>query len=141
MIKEIDVTKKPLQDQIKMLNRASMLSASEDDEYPELSERDLCHFKKVANRDKMKTIDEYMNKDYELKIVEDPDEGGFVAFYPELPGCITCGETLEEAAENALDAKRAWIEAALEDGFMKKDSIFVDCKKSPMMISDSKNIK
>ena len=73
-------------------------------------------------------IDEYMNKDYELKIVEDPDEGGFVAFYPELPGCITCGETLEEAAENALDAKRAWIEAALEDGFMKKDRIFVDCK-------------
>ena len=89
----------------------------------------------------MKMIDEYMNKDYELKIVEDPDEGGFVAFYPELPGCITCGETLEEAAETALDAKRAWIEAALEDGFMKKDRIFVDCKKSPMMISDSKNIK
>lgn len=64
----------------------------------------------------MKTIDEYMNKNYELKIVDDPDEGGFVAFYPELPGCITCGETLEEAAENALDAKRAWLEAALDDG-------------------------
>ena len=66
---------------------------------------------------KMKTIDKYMNKNYELKIVEDPDEGGFVAFYPELPGCITCGETLEEATENALDAKRAWLEAAIDDGF------------------------
>ena len=83
MIREIDVTKKPSQDQIK-------------------------------------TIDECMNKDYKLKIVEDPDEGGFVAFYPELPGCITCGETLEEAVENALDAKRAWLEAALEDGFCRK---------------------
>ena len=80
MIKDIDVTKKPSQDQ-------------------------------------MKTIDEYMAMDYKLKIVEDPDEGGFVAFYPELPGCITCGETLEEVAQNALDAKRAWLEAALEDGF------------------------
>lgn len=90
---------------------------------------------------KMKMIDEYMNKDYELKIVEDPDEGGFVAFYPELPGCITCGETLDEVAQNALDAKRVWLEAALEDGFMKKERICADCKKSPMMISDSKNIK
>ena len=71
---------------------------------------------------KMKTIDEYMAMDYKLKIVEDPDEGGFVAFYPELPGCITCGETLEDVAENALDAKRVWFEAAIEDGFMKKDS-------------------
>ena len=64
----------------------------------------------------MKTIDEYMAMNYKLTIVEDPDEGGFVAFYPELPGCITCGETPEEATDNALDAKRAWLEAALEDG-------------------------
>lgn len=26
------------------------------------------------------------------------------------------GETLESAAENAADAKKAWLEAALEDG-------------------------
>ena len=79
---------------------------------------------------KMKTIDEYMNKDYELKIVEDPDEGGFVAFYPELPGCITCGETLDEVAENALDAKRAWLEAVLEDRVMRKGGKFEDCRIS-----------
>ena len=74
----------------------------------------------------MKTIDEY----YKLKIVEDPDEGGFVAFYPELPGCITCGKTLEEAVDNALDAKRAWLEAALEDSVIKKGSKFADSKIS-----------
>ena len=39
------------------------------------------------------------------------DEGGFVVSYPDLPGCITCGETLESAIENAQDAKKAWIEA------------------------------
>ena len=32
-------------------------------------------------------------------------KGGFVAFYPDLPGCITCGETIESALANALDAK------------------------------------
>ena len=35
---------------------------------------------------------------------------------PDLPGCITCGETLEAAVANAADAKRAWLQAALEDG-------------------------
>lgn len=28
---------------------------------------------------------------------------------------ITCGETIESAVQNALDAKRTWIEAALEE--------------------------
>ena len=29
-------------------------------------------------------------------------------------GCITCADTKEKAIANAKDAKRAWIEAALE---------------------------
>ena len=64
----------------------------------------------------MKTIDDYMNMKYRMEIVEDPDEGGYVVSYPDLPGCITCGGTLESAVANALDAKMAWLEAALEDG-------------------------
>ena len=35
---------------------------------------------------------------------------------PTCRGCITCGETLEAAVANAADAKRAWLQAALEDG-------------------------
>lgn len=31
-------------------------------------------------------------------------------------GCVTCGETLESVKANAVDAKRAWLTAALEDG-------------------------
>lgn len=64
----------------------------------------------------MKTIDEYMRLPYRLEIVPDPDEGGYIAHYPDLPGCITVGETLESAVLNAADAKKAWLEAALEDG-------------------------
>ncbi|WP_323089795.1 type II toxin-antitoxin system HicB family antitoxin [Allobaculum sp. JKK-2023] len=63
----------------------------------------------------MKTIDEYMRLPYRLEIVPDPDEGGYIAHYPDLPGCITVGETLESAVLNAADAKKAWLEAALED--------------------------
>lgn len=62
----------------------------------------------------MKTLNEYMAMSYRMEIVEVKDEGGFVVSYPDLPGCITYGETIESAVTNALDAKRAWIEATLE---------------------------
>ena len=40
----------------------------------------------------MRTIEDYMAMPYRMEIVEDSDEGGFVASYPDLPGCISCGE-------------------------------------------------
>ena len=64
----------------------------------------------------MKTPNDYMAMSYRMEILEDKDEGGFVVSYPDLPGCITCGETIEKAVANASDAKREWIEAALEEG-------------------------
>ena len=51
MIKDIDVTEKPSQNQIKMLNKAFMFSGFEDDKYPELTEEELLQFKRVANGD------------------------------------------------------------------------------------------
>lgn len=54
----------------------------------------------------MKNIDYYMALPYKMEIVEDKDEGGFVVSYPDLPGCITCGETIETAIANANDAKK-----------------------------------
>ena len=64
----------------------------------------------------MRTIDDYMSLNYRMEIVEDKEEGGFVVSYPELPGCITCGETMESAIANAQDAKKDWVQAALEEG-------------------------
>ena len=64
----------------------------------------------------MKTLNEYLNLPYRMEIVEDQTEGGFVVSYPDLPGCITCGSTIEEAIQNSKDAKAVWIEAALEEG-------------------------
>ena len=59
----------------------------------------------------MKTIEDYLRMNYTMEVIEDPTEGGFVVSFPELPGCITCGQTLENALANALDAKKAWLEA------------------------------
>ena len=34
---------------------------------------------------------DYIAISYRLEIIEDKDEGGFLASYLDLPGCITCG--------------------------------------------------
>ena len=74
----------------------------------------------------MKTIDYYMSLPYRLEIVPDSAEGGYVASYPELSGCITVGNTLEETVAHVLDAKREWLNAALEDGIEIKEPVSLD---------------
>lgn len=64
----------------------------------------------------MKTLNEYLNMPYRMEIVPDTAEGGYIASFPELCGCITCGETVEKAVANAIDAKKEWLTAAIEDG-------------------------
>jgi predicted RNase H-like HicB family nuclease len=42
-----------------------------------------------------------------------PEEGGgFLATVPDLPGCMSGGETRQEAARNIADAIHAWTEEA-----------------------------
>ncbi len=64
----------------------------------------------------MRTLTDYLKLPYRMEIVEDRAEGGYTVSFPELPGCITCGETIESALKNAEDAKKTWLEAVLEDG-------------------------
>ncbi len=64
----------------------------------------------------MKSVSDYMAVSYKMEIIEDQDEGGFIVSYPDLPGCISCAQTIEEAIANSVDAKKAWLAAAIEDG-------------------------
>lgn len=64
----------------------------------------------------MRTLEEYMSLPYRMEIIPDTVEGGFAVRFPELPGCLTCSDTLEGAIKNAEDCKREWITAAIEDG-------------------------
>ena len=63
----------------------------------------------------MKNVEYYMGLNYKMIVVQD-EEGLCTAYFPNLPGCITCADTLEEVTKNAVDAKRSWFEAALKDG-------------------------
>jgi antitoxin HicB len=48
--------------------------------------------------------------------IEPCDEGGFVAFFPALPGCHTQGETLEEVIAMAKDALAGYLETLQAHG-------------------------
>ncbi len=46
-----------------------------------------------------------------------PEEGGgFLISFPDLPGCMSDGETIEEAIQNGRDAFLAWISARADMG-------------------------
>lgn len=61
-----------------------------------------------------------MNAPGAYKIVIEPlseaDGGGFLATVPELPGCMSDGETRAEALTNVEDAIATWIHAARKMG-------------------------
>jgi antitoxin HicB len=48
--------------------------------------------------------------------LKEEDGGGFIATVPDLPGCMSDGETPEEALTNVQGAIDAWIEAAQDMG-------------------------
>lgn len=56
-------------------------------------------------------VDKYNYKVEIIKLSED-DGGGFLAEVPKLPGCISDGETREEALINVQDAIKSWIDTA-----------------------------
>ena len=47
-----------------------------------------------------------------IEALTDADGGGFLASVPDLPGCMSDGETREMAARNIEDAIASWIEEA-----------------------------
>lgn len=44
-----------------------------------------------------------------IRPLEAEEGGGFLIEFPDLPGCISDGETIEQAIENGMDAKAAWL--------------------------------
>ena len=52
--------------------------------------------------------------DFDVVIVKDP-EGGYYAYVPQLPGCYSQGETVEETLENIKEAIELYLEVLSEE--------------------------
>ena len=63
-----------------------------------------------------KDLNYYMSLPYRVEVVEDKEEGGYALHCPELSGCMTCADTIEQGFRMIEDAKREWFMACLEDG-------------------------
>ena len=56
-----------------------------------------------------------MSLSYRMEIIPDQEEGGYTVKFPDFPGCLTCSDSLENLLASALDAKKAWFEAAIDE--------------------------
>ena len=55
-----------------------------------------------------------MTNEYSFTIrpLSKKEGGGYLIEFPDLPGCISDGETIEEAVKNGKDAVKCWLSAA-----------------------------
>jgi predicted RNase H-like HicB family nuclease len=59
-----------------------------------------------------------------LKVVLEPsDEGGYTVYVPSLPGCISEGDTLEEALANIQEAVELYLEPVEDDWIIEEDAL------------------
>ena len=49
-------------------------------------------------------------------VLEKDEDGGYTVTVPSLPGCISQGDTKEEAMENIKEAIELHVESLVEDG-------------------------
>ncbi len=53
---------------------------------------------------------------YQIIMYWSEDDQCYVTEVPELPGCMSDGETPEKAVQNTQEVIRVWLECAREDG-------------------------
>ena len=51
-----------------------------------------------------------------VRPLTDEEGGGYLIEFPELQGCMSDGELVEEAIINGVDAMQGWIEAMRAEG-------------------------
>jgi len=62
-----------------------------------------------------KTLEEYLALEYPFQVIAEP-EGGYTIVFPDLLGCMTQVDRVEEIGPMAEDARRGWIETVYERG-------------------------
>ncbi len=55
-----------------------------------------------------------MTRDF--RVMLEPDDGGYSVWVPALPGCVSQGDTAEEALANIREAIQAYVESAHRHG-------------------------
>jgi len=70
----------------------------------------------VDMTDATKSPNEFLKKPYSRVVIPDEESGTYTAQILEFPGCITEGDTPQEAYERLEEVALSWIEAAIDMG-------------------------
>lgn len=62
------------------------------------------------------SLQEALATPYPFQVLADADDGGYVVIFPDLPGCMTQVETLDELPAMVEEARTLWIETAVANG-------------------------
>jgi antitoxin HicB len=57
-----------------------------------------------------------VKRTFTVVLEPDQEEGGYTAIVPALPGCVTEGDSIDEAMTNAKEAIEGYLEALAKDG-------------------------
>jgi predicted RNase H-like HicB family nuclease len=68
-----------------------------------------------TSREGRRPLSHFLSLPYRVQLIPE-QEGGFTVMIPDLPGCISQGESAEEALANIQDAKKLWLEVAYQHG-------------------------
>lgn len=53
---------------------------------------------------------------FTIRRLSEEDGGGYLIEFPDLPGCLSDGETIEETLENGHEAMLSWLDVARQMG-------------------------
>ena len=56
-------------------------------------------------------------------MLEPSDEGGFTVYIPSLPGCISEGDTVEDALKNIEEAAELYLEPVEDDWVLDEQTL------------------
>lgn len=72
--------------------------------------------KPVMEQSRVYSTENFFGYSVRLSQLSEEDGGGWIAFVPELPGCLTDGETPDEAYNNLKEVLPFWLQVAKEAG-------------------------
>jgi antitoxin HicB len=59
-------------------------------------------------------MEDQLKYPFEIRHLSEEEGGGYLISFPDLPGCISDGETIEAAIKNGIDAVNSWIATSRE---------------------------
>jgi predicted RNase H-like HicB family nuclease len=61
-----------------------------------------------------------------MYIAWSPEDKAWIVDFPDLPGCMAHGDTLEEAIACAQDASEGWLKVGKKHGFEDVEPVYFD---------------